>query len=200
MPVRVLQVFRYWIGDEMTITNELEERLNGMCPVARASAIGTAIKAVEAGLTEFDRWKDNRVIYGFGILDPTTPSSQGSGAVAPEIRVNAVPGAVVVNGDTYMTYTASEFDDFPVGSPPVLEVGEFANAAIIGVFDSYASVTAVWGPQTDDGLALPSDSDIRTWLLANGYRADYVRMAIVRIDRAADTVLNQSIDNTWRDW
>lgn len=139
--------------------------------------------------------QDKVVIEGGYVGDPTTPSSQLTGAgnttwnvdIAAIIGiVNAVEAAIAAAADTAI-HSGSK----------LLDNGQSVFAWLV-VSESGGSLAfeAVKGtPATTDSQTIPTDADITTGV---GH-ANWMKLALCLLNRTGDTTVTQSQDNTYRE-
>lgn len=138
----------------------------------------------------------NKVVQDLRVITPTTPSSQGSGAVAPVVNVNVNSG-ILASGGILVELQALTSNEV-CASPPVLTIGQSAVCSIYG-YNATGTLTlkTVWGAVATTGTQIQSDKAV--YLAANPTLA-LVQLGNTTINRTGDTTLTQSYDNTARDY
>jgi hypothetical protein len=144
----------------------------------------------------------NRVLDGLVVIDPTTASTQATGAAgALAWRVNVAAGEFLASGARHV---AAAIPDFVVyNGPAPLQVGQSIVAAIVAKRDG--TLAAVLGsPALSGRQGPPSDGAIQA---AVGYadRAGeiplpWIKVAHATLNRTTDTVVTQSEDATVADF
>ena len=183
------------------------DQLNRITPMLVKQAAANAITwsvAADSEVAYANAVVNNRVASGAVFEDPATPSSQASGAVAPSWLVSFVPGVYSYGG---IVGVDPEIEaSMPVDpTPPTLAVGQSVVAAMVAAkyLDGTVGLApAIFGaPATAGSQVPPTDATIQARLIAdvadptNGY----IRLALLTLNRTADTVVTQTQDNTWRD-
>lgn len=144
------------------------------------------------------------VLCGFFAAPPTTPSSQASGAVPAEIRVNLGPGMAKVDGALFASSDAEPLVDFPLPDPPVLAVGQgMYGVTLMGLDRSVEppshQILTVWAAPFDDEPIYPTHENILAVLEDSFLIDQYARLFAYNIARTGDTSISVWIDNSTRD-
>lgn len=187
-------------GNKVAADDEVAELQNP------ASALSKQIKALSAGdFAALERWRRNRVIWGLGVVDSTTPSSQATGAVPPTVLVTVGKGSLLVNGFPLNLFSDGDqapFVDMELYDCPVLTVGgaNCVACALVGADSGYGTTFQVWGAAAAGAGELPTDAEIVAALVAQGYGENFVKLAAVTVSRGSDLVITVGIDNEYRDW
>jgi hypothetical protein len=157
-----------------------------------------------------DYWKRNRILSGLLVTDPTTPSSQETGAVSAVFNINITEGygiaAGLISDQEYAGTTDVDVEQ-SYTAVPVLEVGQSVVLAVILRAEigeePGSSVNAVFGTPATTGSQVPPTDDEIKYALENDefltLSPEYARIALVTLNRTGDTTVTQSADNTWRD-
>lgn len=136
----------------------------------------------------------NRVLSGFLVEDPTTPSSQAAGVGNTVVNVNRSAGLAVVNGvvyylaktDDYALHTGSLYTGFANGQSAVITLC-LKNVAGTVTLEIVKGAAALTGAQV-----APSDATITAQVGAGN---TWIKLAEITINRTGDETMTQSIDN-----
>jgi hypothetical protein len=140
--------------------------------------------------------EQNKVLSGLLVGNPTTPSSQLTGAAATTWNVDITPGLVTVDG---VCAEIAEQVDFSIHSATQLCAALYEVVAAIVVKNVSGTLTcqAVKGDAalTTAGASGPLDGTIQAAVGAGNH---WIKIAEIKIQRTADTVVAQTQNNAYR--
>jgi hypothetical protein len=190
------------------MTLEQAQSIDRMFPEARGAGLGSLLRGL-------DYWRNNRVIEGFGFGTPTTPSTQGSGAVAATWLVNRYRGSIIVNGFHFgfpLDLVDTPAHTQGANTPPVLAVGQSVISVVVGLaIPQYnlAGLLSVYGaPATTGTQVVPTDAQIAAKVASPGFglpdgyfwTGGWIKVSKLTLNRTGDTTVTQNFDNSaWKD-
>lgn len=193
---------------------EFDEFMDKVCKSNGMYASPFKMSTVMRELEDLSYWRQNRVCSGLIFSAPTTPSTQGPGAVMPTWRCNTTQGGFIING-TLAAFTLSDTyppvgtdilqGDAVSGYPPILGVGESVILSVIGADMiiggiHYPLIMTIRGAVAATPIVQSAtEAELNAAFSVYGSCAGYIRIAKLTLNRTGNTTVTQTQDNTWRD-